>query len=290
MKKRKSRHFTGMQMFTSCISTTLVLMLLGMVVFFVLMAGRLSESVRENLTVTVMLADEVTDADAERYALLVGTELFANHVTLITGEQALQEQVEAMGSDPSEFLGTNPFPASLELQVEAEYANTDSLTSIAQYLKADSRVADVVYQKELVDSLNENLRKVGFVFAVLAGLLLVVSVELINNTVRLSIYSRRFLIHTMKLVGAGWGFIRAPFMKHSFWLGVISAVLADGALGFGAYSLMRYDASMAEFITTDLLLTVGGVVLLCGLCITLLCTYLSVNKYLKLREAELYEV
>ncbi len=279
-----------MQMFTSCISTTLVLMLLGMVVFFVLMADRLSESVRENLTVTVMLADEVNDAVAEQYATLLSTELFTNQVTVVTSEQALEEQIAAMGSDPTEFLGTNPFTASLELQVEAEYANTDSLLAISQHLKADKRVADVVYQKELIDNLNDNLRKVGLVFAILAGLLLIVSVGLINNTVRLSIYSQRFLIHTMKLVGAGWGFIRAPFMKRSFWLGVVSATVANGFLWAGVQLLVRYDAGAAALITPQILLIVGGCVLLCGLFITLCCTYFSVNKFLRLREAEMYEV
>lgn len=290
MGKRKNKSFAGMQLVTSCISTTLVLVVLGLVVFCVLTADRLSDSVRRQLSVTVLLTDEAGEADASRFEALLRTERFISGLTYIPKEQALKEHVEATGSDPSEFLGSNPFSASFELQMDAAYANTDSLCWITKKLKNNALVADVLYQKDLVESLNRNLQKVGFVLLVLAGLLTIVSFTLINNTVRLSIYSRRFLIHTMKLVGASWSFIRRPFLARCFWLGVVSAVLADALLLGGIHSLVRYDAAFAELITKEMMLMVAGVVLFCGLFITLVCSYFSVNAYLRMKESDMYEI
>lgn len=290
MGKRKNRSFTGMQLFTSCISTTLVLVLLGLVVFCVLTGQRLSESVREQLVVTVLLTDDAGDADAARLETLLQTERYVNRLMFVSREQALKEQTAALGSDPSEFLGSNPFSSSFELQVNADYANTDSLCWITQKLKANELVADVLYQRDLIDNLNRNLRKAGFVLLVLAGLLTVVSFSLISNTVRLSIYSRRFLIRTMKLVGASWSFIRRPFMLRSFWIGVVSAVLADALLLGGVHSLVRYDAAFAQLITWETVAVVSACVLLCGLFLTLICSYFAVNTYLKKKEADLYEM
>ncbi len=279
-----------MQLFTSCISTTLVLVLLGLVVFCVLTAKRLSDSVREQLSVTVLLTDNAGEGDAGRLETLLRTERFVNNMVYVSKEQALKEQVAAMGSDPSEFLGSNPFSASFELQMNADYANTDSLCWITQKLKANPMVADVFYQKDLIDNLNANLQKVSLVLLVLAGLLMFVSFVLINNTVRLSIYSRRFLIHTMKLVGASWSFIRRPFLLRCFWIGVASAALADGVLLGTIHWLVRYDAAFSELITPEIILLVSASVWVCGIFITLVCSYFSVNTYLKMKENDMYEI
>ena len=231
MKKKKNRTFGRMQWLTSCISTTLVLLLLGLVVLFGLSARELSKSVRENLTVTLLLDDDVETGEADTLALRLQARPYVRSTTVISREQALKEESERMGTDPTEFLGgENPYTSSIELNVMSDYACTDSLLWISKELKAMWEVADVVYQRDLVDNLNRTLRKATIVLSVLALLLMIISVVLINNTVRLSVYSRRFTIHTMRLVGASWGFIRWPFIKRSLGIGLTAAVLADALL------------------------------------------------------------
>ena len=145
------------------------------------------------------------------------------------------------GHGPSEFLGTNPFVASIELQLKAQYANSDSLKWISKDLKRDSKVTDITYPQDLMDSVNTNLQKINLVLLVLAVLLTCVSFSLINNTVKLGVYARRFTIHTMKLVGASWGFIRRPFLCNAIGIGLLAAVIANLVLGGGIYALYTYE-------------------------------------------------
>ena len=286
--KAKAKGSLGMQWFTTGVSTTLVLILLGIVSFFVLFAHRLSDSVRENLTVTVLLQDGADEAAVRQFQASLGGKPYVYSLNYISKEQALEEQVKAMGSDPSEFLGANPFMASFELRMNASYANSDSLALISASLKRNPYVEDVIYQKDLVDTVNENLRRVGYVLLGLAVLLALVSFALINNTVRLSVYSGRFVIRTMKLVGASWGVIRRPFMARSFNLGLLSGLVADAVLFGAAHALLQYDPSMVQYIHVDMLIVVGVAVLAFGLLLTLGCTYFSVGKYLRMRAGDLY--
>lgn len=290
-KKRKStgiRH--GLQGITLCISTALVLILLGMVVFSVLTAKNLSEYVKENLTVTMMLGEDITNPEAQRLCKDLKKRPYINHITYISKEQALKEQTEAMGTDPSEFLGTNPFVASIELQLTAEYANTDSLRWIAKDLKRDARVTDITYPQDLMDSVNSNLKKINLVLLVLAVLLTCVSFSLINNTVKLGVYARRFTIHTMKLVGASWGFIRRPFLGNAVGIGLLAALIADIVLASGIYVLYTYEPGVLVVITWEVMAITGGAVFLFGILITLLCAYFSVNKFLRMKAGDLYKI
>lgn len=288
MGKGKARSSLGMQWFTTGVSTTLVLILLGIVSLFVLFAQRLSDSVKENLTVTVLLQDEAQDEAIARLRNSLRQEPYVYALDYISKERALEEQVKAMGSDPSDFLGFNPFTASFELRMQASYANSDSLSRITASLKKLPLVEDVIYQKDLVDTVNENLRRVSYVLLGLAVLLALVSFALINNTVRLSIYSGRFVIRTMKLVGASWAFIRRPFMARSFSLGLLSGLAADAVLFGGAHALLQYDPSLSQYVEPGMLVTVGAAVLAFGLLLTLGCTYFSVGKYLRMRAGDLY--
>jgi cell division transport system permease protein len=292
MKKKRvmSRRRHGMQVVTMCISTTMVLILLGLVVFSVLMARNLTNYVKENLTVTVMLTDTIGNNEAHRLCRELYHRPYSHNIDYVSKEQALEEQSEAMGSDPSEFLGVNPFVASLELQLKSEYANRDSLKWIAEDLRKIPYVTEVAYQEDLMDKVNSNLQKVSIVLLILAGLLLFVSYSLISNTVRLSVYSRRFLIHTMKLVGASWGFIRRPFMRDGMVVGILSGVLACGVLGAGVWSLYQYEPHLTAIITWEVLVVTGAAVLLSGIVITTFCIYISVNKFLKMRARELYKI
>lgn len=279
-----------MQLVTLCISTSMVLVLLGMVVFSVLTSRNLSQWVRENLTVTVMLNDEVTVNEAKLLCRDLYYRPYSRNIDYISREQALKEQTAAMGSDPSEFLGMNPFSATLELQMKSDYANRDSLKWIAAELKKNPKIADVAYQVDLMDRVNRNLTKVNILLLVIAALLTFISFSLINNTVRLSVYSRRFLIHTMKLVGASWGFIRGPFMKRGLVVGIIAAVLAILVLGGCVYGLYYYEPNMMNIITWRELAITAGAVLLFGIIITSVSCYISVNRFLRMTPGEMYKI
>lgn len=287
-KRAGGRH--GLQVVTLCISTTMVLVLLGLLVFFVLTARNLSAYVKENLTVTVMLADSVTDNQARLMCRDMYRRTYTRSVDYISKEQAQREQTAAMGADPSEFLGFNPFSATLEVRLKSAYANRDSLRWISAELRKDSKVTDVAYQEDLMDSVNTNLRKFSVVLLALAVLLTCVSFSLINSTVKLSVYSRRFLIHTMKLVGASWGFIRRPFLRSAVGIGLLAAVLACCVLGGGAYLLYTYEPSIEAVVTWRELAATGVAVFVFGVVITTLCSCISVNKFLRMSAGDLYKI
>ena len=292
MKKRKNDagNRRGVQLVTLCISTAMVLVLLGLVVFSVQTSRNLSQWVKENLTVTVMLSDDVSVNGAKLLCRDLYHRPYSRNIDYISKEQALKEQSDAMGSDPSEFLGVNPFPATLELQLHSDYANRDSLKWIARELQKNPKITDVAYQVDLMDSVNRNLTKVNLVLLALAVLLTFVSFSLINNTVRLSVYSRRFIIHTMKLVGASWGFIRKPFMKQALLVGVIAALIAIAVLGGCVYALYYYEPNIISIITWRELTITAVAVLLFGIIITAACSYISVNKFLRMSAGELYKI
>ena len=292
MKRRKKNAGSrrGVQRVTLCISTAMVLVLFGLVVFSVLVSRNLSEWVKENITVTVMLSDDVSANGAKLLCRDLYHRPYSKNIDYISREQALKEQTEAMGSDPSEFLGVNPFPATLEIQMHAEYANRDSLKWIAEEIRKNEKVADVAYQVDLMDSVNRNLTKVNLLLLVLALLLTFVSFTLINNMVRLSVYSKRFIIHTMKLVGASWGFIRRPFMVQALTIGIIAAVIAIIVLGLCVYGLYYYEPNILTILTWRELVVTAVAVLLFGLLITAFCSYISVNKFLRMTPGELYKI
>ena len=286
-KKTTTPHRHGLQVVTLCISTTMVLILLGLVVFSVLTARNLSNYVKENLTVTAMLVDTVSTNDAHRLVRDLYHRPYVRNIDFVSKEQALKEQSEAMGSDPSEFLGVNPFVPTLELQLKSDYACPDSLGWIARELVRNSKVTDVAFQGDLMDKVNRNLQKVSLVLLILAVLLTFISYSLISNTVRLRVYSQRFLIHTMKLVGASWGFIRRPFMWTGLTVGVLAALLACIVLGSGVWSLFQYEPNLKTIIKWEVM---AVTVFLFGLIITALCSYISVNRFLHMRARELYKI
>ncbi|AKA54007.1 cell division protein FtsX [Bacteroides fragilis] len=292
--KSKSRNnavsYFDMQFITSSISTTLVLLLLGLVVFFVLAANNLSVYVRENINFSVLISDDMKETDILKLQKRLNNEPFVKETEYISKKQALKEQTEAMGTDPQEFLGYNPFTASIEIKLHSDYANSDSIAKIEKLIKRNTNIQDVLYQKDLIDAVNENIRNISLVLLALAVMLTFISFALINNTIRLAIYSKRFLIHTMKLVGASWGFIRRPFLKRNIWSGVLAAFIADTILMGAAYWLVSYEPELIRVITPEVMLLVSGAVLVFGVVITFLCAYLSINKYLRMKATTLYYV
>lgn len=289
-KQKKARSQRGMQAVTLCISTTMVLILLGLVVFFVLSARNLSAHMKENLVVSVMLNDSLTVNEAKLFCRELYHRPYSHNIDYISKEQAHRDLVKELGSDPSEFLDFNPFPATLEVQLKADYANRDSLKWIAKEIRKDPRVSDLAYMEDLMDRVNVNLSRISLILLVLAGLLTFVSFSLISNTVRLSIYARRFVIHTMKLVGASWGFIRKPFLKQAVAIGIIAALLAIAVLGGGAYALYLKQPGIEEVLTWQVMVITAASVLLFGIVITALCAWLAVNKFLRMKAGELYKI
>lgn len=288
--KNNAVSYFDMQFITSSISTTLVLLLLGLVVFFVLAAHNLSIYVRENINFSVLIGDEVKESDIIKLQKKLNKEDFVKETEYISKEQALKEQSEAMGTDPEEFLGYNPFTASIEIKLHSDYANSDSIAKIEKLIKKETNIREVLYQRDLVDAVNENIRTISLVLLALAVVLTFISFALINNTIRLAIYSKRFLIHTMKLVGASWSFIRRPFLYRNIWSGVLAAVMANAVLMGTAYWLVTYEPELIRVITPEVMLLVSGAVFVFGITITFLCAYLSINKYLRMKASTLYYV
>lgn len=293
MKKKRNATRTryGLQVITLCISTAMVLVLLGMVVLSVFTARNLTTYVKENLVVTMMLEQDMTNSEMQNLCTRLKTRPYIKNLTLIGKDQVLKEQTQAMGIDPTEFTGgDNPFLSSVELTLLGDFANNDSLQWIAKELKNYPQVSEITYQKDLVENVNSTLSKISLILLVLAALLTFVSFALINNTIRLGIYARRFSIHTMKLVGASWGFIRRPFVKQAVGIGILAALLALVVLAGIVYALYRYEAGILSVLTPEVMVVTGGAVLLFGIIITSLCAFISVNKFLRMKAGDLYKI
>ena len=289
-KRKKAGGRTGLQVVTLCISTAMVLVLLGLVVMSVFTARNLSSVVKENLVVTMVLEQDMTNPEAQQICSKMNERPYINHLEYISKERALKEGTRDLGVDPLEFAGGNPFLSSIDVTLKADYANTDSLRWITKELEAYPKVSEVNYQHDLIEQVNRNIAKIGIVLLALAVLLTFISFSLISNTVRFGIYARRFSIHTMKLVGASWGFIRGPFVRRAVAVGLVAALLACIVLGGTVYGLYHYEPEILSVLTWEVMLITGVSVFLFGIIITALCANISVNKFLKMKAGELYKI
>lgn len=289
-KQYKASNHRGLQVVTLCISTAMVLVLLGLIIFSVLMGRNLSSYVKENLVVTVMLEQDMTNPEAQQMCKRLIARPYVNSLNYISKEQALKEASHDLGTDPSEFAGVNPFQPSIEITAKADYANNDSLTWVAKKLKSYSRVTGVSYQHDLIEQVNKSLAKISIGLLIVAVLLTFISFSLINNTVRLGIYARRFSIHTMKLVGASWSFIRAPFVRKAICIGLLAAFIADGFLAGCIYAWYIHEPDILTVMGWEELSITGGAVFLFGIIITSICSSISVNKFLKMKAGDLYKI
>lgn len=277
-----------MQFITAGISTTMVLFLLGLVVFFVLTANNLSVYIRENIAFSAILDDGIKETSIIKLQESLNKKDYVKQTVYISKDQALKEQIEAMGTDPSDFLGHNPFNASIEIKLNAGYTNPDSIKWIEKELMANKSILEISYPQNLLDSANRNLQKISAFLLGLAVLLSLISFSLINNTIRLTIYSKRFLIHTMKLVGASWGFIRRPFITRNLWIGILSGAVANAILTVSAYTAVKYEPELLAIVSPKSIMIVAAAVMVFGMIITTLCAYISINKYLRMKISELY--
>ena len=273
---------------SSVISISLVLLLVGVASMLLVNAKSVSDYFKENMQISVLMKQNVSDEDALEYRELLDGERYIKSTTFVSKEQGRKELAEQLGEDFLDVFETSPIPVSIDVTLEAAYVSSDSLEVVRAEIAESSLVEEVVYQRSLVDALNANLSRISMVLGVFIALLLFISFVLINNTVRLSVFARRFTIHTMKLVGATRSFIRAPFLLQSAFQGVFAAFLAIIVL-LGLMFLMRSSfAQLFEIFRMELLLLVMGIVLVSGLALCLISTYFVVNKLISLHKDELY--
>ncbi|MGP1620864.1 MAG: cell division protein FtsX [Candidatus Cryptobacteroides sp.] len=273
---------------STIMSISLVLLLVGLASLLLVNARSVSDYFKENMQVSVLLKQEIGNKDAIAFQSVLDTKNYVHRSKFISKEQGTQELSELLGSDFLKVFKSSPVPASIELKLKADYVSQDSLAIVKKEVSAYPQVEEVVYQQSLVDALNSNLTKISLVLGVFILLLLFISFVLINNTVRLNVYSRRFTIHTMKLVGATRAFIRMPFLVQSIFQGLFSAMIAILLL-LGILFFVRNEfEQLFEIFKLDLLLLVIGIVVASGLVICVLSTYFAVNKLVSLSKDELY--
>lgn len=273
---------------SSIISISLVLLLVGVACMLLLNANSVSDFFKENMEVSVIMKPGVTEEETLAFQDELKQEGFVKSVTFISREQGEQELKEMLGEDFLDVFETSPVPVSIDMTLNAGYVSADSLDVVKGRLMSNDLVDEVNYQKTLVDALDSNFKHISIVLASFIGLLLFVSYVLINNTVRLSVFARRFTIHTMKLVGATRSFIRAPFLWRAVLQGLISGLIANAAI-WGAVSLLenRFGRLMG-LLSTDMLIMVMAIVFVSGLLICVVSTYFVVNKLVALKKDQLY--
>lgn len=273
---------------SSVISISLVLLLVGVASMLLVNAKSVSDYFKENMQVSVLMKDSVPEQKAMSFAESLLEERYIKTATFISKEQGQMELAELLGEDFIDIFETSPIPASVDITLDAAYVSSDSLEVVKSEISKSPLVAEVNYQGSLVDALNANLSKISLVLAFFIGLMLFISYVLINNTVRLNVYARRFTIHTMQLVGATRSFIRAPFLIQSAFQGIFSAFIAIMALIAILFFLRSGFEQLFEIFRLDLLLLVMGIVVVSGIAICLTSTYFVVNKLVSLKKAELY--
>lgn len=273
---------------STVISISLVLLLVGVATLLVVNAGSVSDYFKENMQVSVLMKQEVGEEEAMEYVSDLYAMPFIKGTKFVSREQGTKEMADLLGEDFLDVFETAPIPVSVDVTLKAEYVSSDSLEVVKREIMKSPLVDEVVYQKSLVDKLNTNLRKISLVLGVFIVLLLFISFVLINNTVRLNVFSRRFTIHTMKLVGATKSFIRAPFMVQAVFQGLFSALLATVMLVGILFFVKSEFAQLFEVFRLDLLLAVIGVVILTGVVICTVSTALVVGHLVSLSKDELY--
>ena len=273
---------------SSIISISMVLLLVGVATLLIVNARAASDYFRENMQLSVVLKQEVTDEEAAAYQKSVGTLPYIRETHLVTREEGTEDLSRMLGEDFLSVFETSPIPLSLEVRLKADYVSPDSIAVVRRILGASPVVAEVEWQQSLVEALNDNLAKISFILAVFILLMLFVSFVLINNTVRLSVYSRRFTIHTMQLVGASRGFIRRPFIGGAVIQGLLASLLALIALAGVLAILHKELPQIFSVLGTETLGIVAGVVVVAGVLICVVSTWMVVGRLISLNKDELY--
>ncbi len=275
-------------MATTVVSITLVLLMLGLLALVVLHARKLSDYVKENIGFRVYIKEDAATEEIIALQKRLDASAFVKSSVYISPEEAARELTEELGEEFIDFLGYNPLPPSIDLRLKAAWGNVDSLEAIEHRLMNEVSVKEVFYQKSLVHLLNRNLKRISMVLLGFSALLLLIAIALINNTIRLSVYARRFIIRTMKLVGATRGFISRPFIARGVMQGLISALLAIILLSVILYFLMREVPELIGFYDLYLYLAVFALVIFTGIFLSWISTWFAVRRYIRMKEDELY--
>lgn len=275
---------------TSTISISLVLVLLGLTILTLFMGNGMSNYIKENMSFSVMLSSDVTDAEIASVRKDLESKPFVKSSRFISKEEAKEQLIKDLGEDPEELLGFNPAQDCIEIFLHSDYAVNDSITLINEVILSDNNVTDLLYQQEAVDLINNNLSKVMTVLLILAVVLMFISFTLIRNTIRLSVYSKRFIINTMKLVGATGRFIRRPFIRSNILTGIISGLIADAIIFLMLTYFSREYAEIQSLVSTTNLIIIFVIVILLGVVISTVATAFAVNRYVKMKSDQLYYV
>ncbi len=273
---------------TTVVSISLVLFMLGLLGLIILHTKKLSDYVKENIGFSIIMKENVKEAGIIQLQKILDATAYVKSTEYVTREEAAQEFREELGEDFTSFLGYNPLLPTIEVRFVADYANNDSLAIIKDKILANSNVKEVWYQESLVDVVNSNLRKIGLIILGFSSLLLVISIALINNTIRLSVYSKRFLIRSMLLVGATRSFISRPFIWRGIVQGIAGAFLAIFLLVGLMYLSQRELPELINLQEIDLYLSLFGIVVILGIVITWFSNYFAVRKYIKIKTDYLY--
>jgi len=273
---------------TLVISVSLVLFLLGILGLVLINAKELSDYFRESLSFSVMLNDDSKEADIRMLQKDLDAKLYVKSTEYVSKEEAAAKMEKDLGEDFISFLGDNPLPPSIDVYLYADFTHPDSVAKIEKYVLEYPFVKEVYYQESLLFLINENVRKISLFLLVISSFLFLIALTIINNTIRLSIYSKRFLIRTMQLVGATRSFIRGPFLFQSAFYGLIAALIAMSLLLGLLYLIEKEFLMMFTFESTNLLLLLGAFILITGILINILSTFFSVNRYLRISEDKLY--
>ena len=275
---------------STVISISLVLLLVGVASLLLLNARSVSDYFKENLQVSVLMKQDVTEEQALQYQSSLAHIPGVKATTFISREQGIEEMAKMLGRDFLDVFSTAPVPVSIDVNLEAAYVSTDSLEVVREALSASPLVDEVVYQTSLVEALNANLQKIGLVLGVLILLLLFISFVLIGNMVRLNVFSRRFTIHTMQLVGATRGFIRAPFIGQSALQGLFAALVAIAMLVAGLFFLRKEFVQLFEIFRLETLLITMGIVIVSGVVICVVSTWIVVGRLVRFDRDQLYAI
>jgi cell division transport system permease protein len=262
--------------------------MLGVLALIVLHAQKLSDYVKENIGFRIYMKENAKEADIIQFQKILDASAFVKSTEYITPKEAAKELSKELGEDFIDFLGYNPLPPSIDLRVKAQYANVDSLEMIDKKVMANPNVKEVFYQKSLVHLINQNIRRISMVLLAFSALLLLISIALINNTIRLSVYARRFIIRTMKLVGATQSFIRRPFIWRGIVQGLYASAIAILLLGLILYFSQKEIPELVNLRDLQLYLSLFGFVVVLGIIISWISTFFAVRKYLRMKEDDLY--
>lgn len=290
LKTKKKKYFLKNVHFTATFSMALVLFLIGMITLISFVVKDMANSMKENINLSIIIQDGIPQNDIDYIKSVLERSSFSKSVEFISKEEALKEHVADLGDNPEDFLGFNPLLASMEVKLKSDYANNDSIKMIENRMKRFPAIQQVFYQKDVISMVNDNIKKITVILLGIAAVLLLISFALINNTVRLSIYSNRFLINTMKLVGADRWFIRKPYIARSVMNGIVAALISLVLLIVLIYYLQYNYGLQWNMISWQTGLTTAGVVILSGIILTAVSSFFAVNRYLRMRTDDMYFV